>query len=52
VTMGKSYGFVTLRITEFAQYHLLGKLPEPKLARRYYLRSEKDRDLANIPCTK
>src|SRR5437762_9515086 len=31
VTMRKSYGFRTLRITELALYHSLGKLPEPEL---------------------
>ena len=29
VTMRKSYGFRTFRITEIALYHALGKLPEP-----------------------
>ena len=29
VTMRKSYGFRTFRITELALYHALGKLPEP-----------------------
>ena len=29
VTMRKSYGFRTFRITELALYHVLGKLPEP-----------------------
>jgi transposase len=36
VTMRKSYGFRTFRITELALYHVLGKLPEPKLAHRFY----------------
>jgi transposase len=36
VTMRKSYGFRTFRITEIALYHALGKLPEPKLAHRFY----------------
>ena len=36
VTMRKSYGFRTFRITELALYHVLGKLPEPQLARRNY----------------
>lgn len=36
VTMRKSYGFRTFRITELALYHALGKLPEPQLAHRFY----------------
>jgi len=36
VTMRKSYGFRTFRITELALYHVLGKLPEPKLAHKFY----------------
>jgi transposase len=36
VTMRKSYGFRTFRITEIALYHALGKLPEPQLAHRVY----------------
>ena len=36
VTMRKSYGFRTFRITELALYHVLGKLPEPKLAHTFY----------------
>ena len=36
VTMRKSYGFRTFRITELALYHVLGKLPEPTLAHRFY----------------
>ena len=36
VTMRKSYGFRTFRITEIALYHVLGKLPEPKLTHRLY----------------
>ena len=36
VTMRKSYGFRTFRITEIALYHALGKLPEPQLAHRFY----------------
>jgi len=31
VTMRKSYGFRTFRVTELAPYHSLGKLPEPPL---------------------
>jgi transposase len=36
VTMRKSYGFRTFRITEIALYHGLGKLPEPELTHRFY----------------
>ena len=36
LTMRKSYGFRTLRITEIALYHALGKLPEPKVAHRFF----------------
>jgi len=36
VTMRKSYGFRTFRITEIALYHGLGKLPEPEMAHRFY----------------
>lgn len=36
VTMRKSYGFRTFRITELALYHALGKLPEPQLSHRFY----------------
>jgi transposase len=31
VTMRKAYGFRTFKATEIALYHVLGKLPEPKL---------------------
>jgi len=34
VTMRKSYGFRTFRVTEMASYHSVGKLPEPKLTHR------------------
>lgn len=36
VTIRKSYGFRTFRVTEMALYHSLGKLPEPKLTRRFF----------------
>jgi transposase len=36
VTMRKAYGFRTFRMTEIALYHVLGKLPEPKLAHSFY----------------
>jgi transposase len=35
VTMRKSYGFRTFRITEIALYHTLGKLPEPETTHRF-----------------
>jgi transposase len=36
VTMRKSYGFRTFRITELALYHTLGKLPEPALTHEFF----------------
>ncbi|MDP1525851.1 MAG: transposase, partial [Rhodocyclaceae bacterium] len=36
VTMRKAYGFRTFKATELALYHVLGKLPEPPLAHRFY----------------
>lgn len=36
LTMRKAYGFRTFRTTEIALYHVLGKLPEPKLAHSFY----------------
>jgi len=36
VTMRKSYGFRTFNTTEIALYHVLGKLPEPQLAHRFF----------------
>lgn len=36
VTMRKAYGFRTFRAIELALYHVLGKLPEPKLAHSFY----------------
>jgi transposase len=36
VTMRKAYGFRTFKATELALYHVLGKLPEPTLAHRFY----------------
>ena len=36
VTMRKAYGFRTFKATELALYHVLGKLPEPALAHRFY----------------
>ena len=40
VTMRKSYGFRTFRVTELALYHSLGKLPEPELTHRFPRRAE------------
>lgn len=36
VTMRKAYGYRTFRSTELALYHVLGKLPEPKLTHSFY----------------
>ena len=36
VTMRKSYGFRTFRITGMALYHSLEKLPEPELTHRFF----------------
>ena len=36
VSMRKSYGFRTFRITELTLDHVLGELPEPQLAYRFY----------------
>ncbi len=36
VTMRKAYSFRTFKATELALYHVLGKLPEPPLAHRFY----------------
>ena len=36
VTMRKSYGFRTFRVTELALYHSLGKLPEPESAHDFF----------------
>jgi len=36
VSMRKAYGFRTFRATELALYHVLGKLPEPKLTHSFY----------------
>jgi transposase len=36
LTIRKSYGFRTFRITEIALYHALGKLPEPNVAHRFF----------------
>lgn len=36
VTMRKAYGFRTFKALEISLYHVLGKLPEPQLAHRFY----------------
>ena len=36
VTMRKAYGYRTFKMTELSLYHVLGKLPEPELAYRFY----------------
>jgi transposase len=36
VTMRKAYGYRTFRIAELSLYHVLGKLPEPKLAHELF----------------
>ena len=35
LTMRRSYGFRTFRVTEIA-FHALGKLPEPDVAHRFF----------------
>jgi len=39
VTLRKSYGYRTFRIAELALYHVPGRLPERKLAHRFFRRS-------------
>jgi transposase len=36
VTMRKAYGYRTFKIAELSLYHVLGKLPEPKMAHSFY----------------
>ncbi len=36
VTLRKSYGFRTFRVAELSLYHVLGDLPEPQLAHRFF----------------
>jgi transposase len=36
VTTRKAYGFRTYKCAEIALYHVLGKLPEPKMTHRFY----------------
>ena len=41
VTMRRAYGYRTFRVEELSLYHGLDKLPEPKLAHRFFGRSGK-----------
>jgi len=36
VTLRNAYGYRTFRIAELSLHHVLGKLPEPKLAHRFF----------------
>lgn len=36
VTLKKAYGYRTFRIAELSLYHVLGRLPEPKVAHRFF----------------
>ena len=36
VTLKKAYGYWTFRVAELSLYHVPGKLPEPKLAHRFF----------------
>jgi transposase len=36
VTLRKAYGYRTFRIAELSLYHVLGRLPEPRLAHRFF----------------
>jgi transposase len=36
VTMRKAYGYRTFRVAELSLYHVLGKLPEPELAHKFF----------------
>ena len=36
VTLRKAYGYRTFRIAQLSLYHVLGRLPEPKLAHRFF----------------
>jgi len=40
VTLRKACGYRTFRIAELSLYHVLGKLPEPKLAHKFFWRTE------------
>jgi transposase len=34
--MRKAYGYRTFKMTELSLYHVLGKLPEPDIAHKFY----------------
>jgi len=36
VTLRKAYGYRTFRIAELSLYRMLGRLPKPKLAHRFF----------------
>ena len=36
VTLRKAYGYRTFRVAELSLYHVLGRLPEPKLTHRFF----------------
>ena len=36
VTMRKAYGYRSFRVAELSLYHVLGKLPEPQLAHKFF----------------
>ena len=36
VTMRKAYSYRTFKMAELSLYHVLGKLPEPKLTHSFY----------------
>ena len=36
VTLRKTYGYRTFRVAELSLYYVLGRLPEPKLAYRFF----------------
>ena len=36
VTLRKAYGYRTFRIAELSLHHVLGRLPEPKLAHKFF----------------
>ena len=49
VTMRKSYGFWTFRVTEVALYHSLGKLPVPEITPRMFLTNQESRPRRGVP---
>ena len=48
LTMRKSYGFRTFRVTEIALYHTLGRLPEPDVAHRFSDEAKYERGFAPL----